>query len=240
MVPLALESSKDFVNRYIVVDKDGGTVPVIEACRDEWNLDMEIYIKPKLSLRESRAFALSRIDEPWILIQDGDEIFHTDGPNSIHRLRHFMDSPHIGLMAPMNRLVGDIRHTIPNRIQQSYHKFLYHNNGTLREPGLQWDLPIMNGWKIYLSKPFKFNCIIKSPKRIFLRQFWNEWCLYTEKYIKYPNIEEYVIEELGINVEIEANKWYPKYIKSLILYDEEKWGYYPEVIRKYAHAKEVP
>lgn len=237
MVPFALESSKDFVSRYIVVDKDGGTVPVIETYRDKWDLDMDIYIKPKMSLRESRAFALTLIDEPWILIQDGDEVFHTDGPNSIQGLRRFMDRPHIVLMAPKNRLYGDIWHTSPTIPQHSHHKFLYQNNGTLRIPSLQRDFPIMNGWKIYLSKPHIFNCIIKSPKRNFLREFWREWCQHSEKYIKYPNIEEYVIEELGINIEIEAEKWYKKYLKSLIPYDEERWGYYPKVIRKYAHAK---
>ena len=240
MVPLALESSKDFVSRYIIVDKDGGTVPVIEACRDKWGLDMEIYVKPEMSLRESRAFALTRIDEPWVLIQDGDEVFHTDGPNSINRLRRFMDKPNIVLTAPKNRLINDFGHTDPKLPQLAYHKFLYQNNGTLRIPSLEWDFPIMDGWKIYLPRPYIFNCIIKSPKRNFLRTFWREWCQLTEEYIKYPNLEDYVREELGINVEFESAKWNEKNIKSLIIYDEERWGYYPEVIRKYAHAKEAP
>lgn len=239
MVPLALESSKDFVSRYIVVDKDGETVPVVESCRDKWDLDMEIYVKPEMTLRESRAFAISRIDEPWVLIQDGDEVFHTDGPNSIFNLRRFMDRPHTLLMTTMNRLCGDIWHTSATYPQQPYHMFLYHNNGTLKIPDPQQDLPIMKGWKIFLTGSYKFNCSIKSHKRMFLRQFWSEWCKFTEKYLIYPNIEKYVEKDLGINIEIEAEKWYKKYIKSLILYDEEKWGYYPEIIRKYAHAKEA-
>lgn len=237
IVPFAIESSKDFVNRYIIVDKNGETIPVIESCRDKWDLDMEIYIKPNMSLRESRAFALTRIKEPWILIQDGDEIFHTDGPNSIHGLRNFMDRHNVLLMTPMNRLCGDIWHTSKTAPQQPHHMFLYHNNGTLKIPSIQGDLPIMKCWKIYLNKTYKFNCAIKSQKRTFLRMFWREWCQYTEKYIIYPNIEDYVREELGINIEVESEKWYKKYIKSLIPYDEKRWGYYPKVIRKYAHAK---
>lgn len=236
MVPLAIESSKDFVSRYIVVDKDGTTVPVLESCRDKWGLDMEIYIKPNMSLRESRAFALTRIEEPWVLIQDGDEVFHTDGPNSIYGLRSFMDRPHILLMTYMNCLYGDIWHTSATRPQQPHHMFLYQNNGTLKAPSPQWDLPIMKGWKIYPTKPYKFNCRIKSPKRMFLRQFWKEWCHYSEKYITYPNIEEYVTEELGINLETEVDKWYNNFVKSLIPYNEEKVGYYPKVIRKKMHS----
>lgn len=237
ITPLAIESSKNFVSKYIVVDKDGETVPVIEACRDKWDLDMEIYIKPKMSLREARSFALTRIEEPWILIQDGDEIFHTDGPNSIYNLRRFMNRPHTILMTTMNCLCGDIWHTSATFPQQPYHMFLYHNNGTLKAPSFQWDLPIMKGWKIYLTGPFKFNCSIKSPKRIFLRQFWKKWCQDTKKYITYPNIEDYVTDDLNINIEIEFEKWYKKYFETLILYDEEKFGYYPKVIRKKAHSK---
>ena len=101
MIRYALESSKDFVRRYIIIDKDGSTVSYIKKCQDVWNLDIEIHIKPELNLKESWAFGLKRITEPWILIQDGDEVFHTDGPRDINSLRKFMDRPNILLCAPM-------------------------------------------------------------------------------------------------------------------------------------------
>ena len=239
MVSLAIESSKDFVSRYIIVDKDGDTAPIIESCRDQWGLDMEIHIKPKLSLRESRAFALTRITEPWVFIQDGDEICHTDGPNAIQGLRQFMGRPNVLLSTPMNFLCGDLRHTSPLYSQQKHHMFLYHNNGTLKESGVSRDLPVMDGWKIYLCTPYKFNCPIKSPKRMYLRQFWNDWCHHTENNLKYPNIEDYVTEELGININEEVEKWYKQYIKSLIPYDEKRWGYYPKVIINYMKNQDV-
>ena len=237
MVSLALESSKDFVSRYIVVDKDGSTIQAIESSRDKWGLDMEIHVKPEMTLREARAFALRRIDEPWILVQDGDEVFHTDGPSAISTLRRFMDRPHIVLCTPINRLCGDLRHTSPTIPRQPPHMFLYHNNGTVRAPDTQRDFPIMDGWKINLVRPYMFNCVVKSPRRMFLRKFWKKWCQETEAYLKYSSIEEYIEKELDIDIDTQVEKWYRNYMDSLIPYDERRWGYYPEVIQR--HIKRI-
>jgi len=239
MVRLAIESSKEFVSRYIVIDKDGSTIPAIKECRDEWDLDIDIYVKPKMNLRESRAFALTLITEPWVLVQDGDEVFHTDGPNDISTLRYFMDRPNIYFVAPMIPLCGDLWLMNPKQPQQIQHSFLYHNNGTLRAPSINMDIPIMDGWKINLVKPYKFNCRIKLPKRMFLRQFWKEWCQDTDAYLRYPDIERYVSEILEVDVETESKEWYKRYIATLIPYKEEKWGYYPKVIRKRARAQQI-
>lgn len=233
MVSLALESSRAFVSRYVVVDKDGSTVPAIEACRDGWGLDMEIHVKPEMTLREARAFAVSRIQEPWILVQDGDEVFHTDGPSAVEGLRRFMDRPNIVLSAPMNVLCGDLRHTRPDLPQQPPHKFLYHNNGTVRAPNTERDLPTMDGWRIKLPRPYKFNCQVKSPRRMFLRQFWKGWCKDSDAHLRYSSLEDYVAGELGINIDAGLETWYRDYMASLIPYDELRWGYYPEVVRRH-------
>jgi len=239
IVPFALESSKDFVDKYIVIDKDNKTVPIIKKYRDIWELDMEIYVKPHMSLRESRAYALTKIDQPWVLIQDGDMIFHTDGPNSIQNLKNKMILPNVVFCTPFNVLVGDFLHTDPMIPQMKPHMFLYHNNGTLRPPNPQRDFIVMDGWKIYLGKPYVFNCIIKSPDRMFLRQFWNEWCQDTNYYKKYPYINDYVEKELNINIDQYAEKWLEKKLANIVPYNENKWGYYPEVIRKNLHLFKV-
>ena len=239
MAPLAIESSKDFVKRYIVIDKDGSTVPTIDECRKKWNLDMDIFIKPKMTLRESRAYAARDIEEPWILIQDGDEVFHTDGPNSIFTLRRFMVRPNIVLCSPMATLSCDFHHTDPMEPTQDPHKFLYHNNGTLRAPDKKQDLPIMDGWEIFLDRIYKFNCRIKSPRRMFLRQFWDEWCKNSDAYLEFPTLEEYVVKKLAIDIESESDDWYKKFMETLIPYDKKKWGYYPKILRRYL-AREYP
>jgi hypothetical protein len=193
---------------------------------------MEVHVKPEMTLREARAFALTRIEESWVLVQDGDEVFHTTGPNNINNLRNYMDRPHTVLCTPMNVLCGDFLHTRRKIPQQPPHMFLYHNNGTIRAPGITNDLPIMNGWKIILDRPYKFNCLVKSPKRLFLRMFWNEWCQKSLAFKRYPLLEDYVVKELGIDLDNEVEKWYREYLGSFIPYDEEKMGYYPEVIKR--------
>jgi len=232
MVSLAMESSKAFVSRYIVVDKDGSTIPTIEACRGRWDLDMETHVRPDLDLRESRAFALTRIDEPWILVQDGDEVFHTDGPNSISGLRRYMNRPHVYFTSPKNRLVGDFQHTAPSVPQQGPHRFLFHNNGTVRAPDSPADIPVMRGWRIALTEPYIFNCLVKKPRRVYIKQFWREWNKETGYHHEYPSIEAYIVEKLGIDMDAEVEEWYRVFMANLISYDEGRWGYYPEIIRR--------
>lgn len=173
MIRYALESSKDFVSRYVIIDKDGSTVPYIEECKDAWDLDVEIHVRPELNRRESRAFGITRICEPWILLQDGDEVFHTDGPRSIQSLREFMDRPNVVYCTPIVLLMGDLQHTHPKYPIMPPHPFLYHNNGTIRVRAYartrEEDLPIMDGWKIGLPEPYKFNCRIKPRVRIGLQ-----------------------------------------------------------------------
>ncbi len=194
MIRYALESSKDFVYRYVVIDKDGSTVPYIEECQDRWDLDIEIHIKPKLNLRDSWAFGIKRIDEPWILIQDGDEVFHTDGPRSIQSLKHFMDRPNVVYCTPMVLLMGDLHHTHQRYPIMPPHPFLYHNNGTLRAPSLKSDHPVMDGWKIGLPEPYKFNCRIKPRVRAGL--LGRKLPIFNiQKYGPYPKVIRHLVEK---------------------------------------------
>lgn len=234
MVPLAIKSSKNFVSRYIIVDKDGSTVPAIKKCNDRWGLDIEIYVKPNLDLRESRAFALSKIDEPWIMIQDGDEVFHTDGPNSIFTLRKYMCRRNIILCAPLNILQGDFYHTSQGGTRMSPHPFVYHNNGTIRPPPPPKDQLVMDGWKIRLPYVYKFNCRVKSPKSLFLRIKTRNLRRNKEEFEGCENLEEYAIKKMGITDLYEKSKqWYDAYLNNLRIYDEKKWGYYPKILREY-------
>jgi glycosyltransferase involved in cell wall biosynthesis len=234
-VQLAMESTKDFVDRYIIVDKgsDDGTIEAIEECKDKWQLNVDVYVKPGLWLGEARLFAFNSADEEWILVQDGDEIFHTDGPNSIYNLRKFLKFQDVVYAAPMNVLCGDFLHTNKNLPRQPPHSFLYHNNKTfyIERRG---DLPEMMGIEIVLPRVYKFNCGVKSPKRVFLRQYWFEWCVQTDAFKRYDNVEEYVKAKLKIrDLEVLAKQWYENVYSSMLMpYEENKYGYYPKVIRK--------
>jgi len=232
MVPYALESSKDFVSKYIIVDKNGKTLPIIEKCAKQWNLNIETYIKSNMSLREARLFAISKINEPWILIQDGDEVFHTDGPYSIIKLRRYMNRPNRILCTKMTVLIGDFNHTRKNNPIQPSHKFLYHNNGTIHAGKNLDNIPDGRAWIKTLPGIWKFNCVIKQPRRHYLRKFWDQWCMKSNSYKTYPNIEDYVTKELGINIDEEYMEWYKQRLESFGPYNEKQLGYYPEIIRR--------
>jgi len=94
----------------------------------------------------------------------------------------------------------------------------------------------MIGARIYFSKVYKFNCRVKSPKRMFLRlKYWEEWCKETNAFKKYRSVEEYAKAKLGTeNLDDHAKKWCEEYSKNVLKpFDEKKYGYYPKIIREY-------
>ena len=225
-VSLAIESTKEFVSRYIVVDKNGDTVPVIREVQDRYGLDIEYHVRPELTLREARLFAASRITEPWILIQDGDEVI--DRPNE---LRRYMKYPNTFYKSRKNVIIKDVYHTQP--LNNGYHNFLYHNNGTLKPHGkLRPDIPDYEGRPVYLKGIIRTNLSgLKSPERLFYyHRYWVEYQM-SGLVDRYPTIEDYVKHHLKKNItEQEIQSWYNEYIGSAIPYNHSIQGPTPEIL----------
>lgn len=253
MVPLAIESTKDFVDEFVVVDKGSrdGTVDAIKECAERWDLDIRVYVEPSLILRFARLFAIGKTDADWVILQEGDEVFHTDGPNSVFGLKRFLDGRNAVYRAPQTYLAGDLLHTCkhidPLHVceqlsRQPPHRFLYQNNGTIRLcknkhgferlPGDD-DIPDVDGPEVTLPLIYKFNCNVKSPRKLFLRQFWFDWCKTSDAW-RDCDLEEYVKRRLGVDdLEQATRSWYLKFWEGLERYDENRFGYYPKVIRGY-------
>ena len=165
-IQVAIESSMCFVDRYVVVDRDGATIPLIEELQKKHNFKADYYVEPDLDVWEARRFALKKLTEPWILVQDGDEVFHTSGKFTLLGLKQRMTHPHTYFRSRKNILLDDMKHT--RRMQGGYHNFLLHNNGTIRIPGdstrgFGHDIPRMAGVGIYLKGIYIYNfCINKS------------------------------------------------------------------------------
>mgnify|MGYP001024343278 CR=1 FL=1 len=240
VAPIAIESSKDFVDYFIVVDKgsEDGTAKAIEELAEKWGLDIEIHIRPDLFLYEARLFAMKRAQEDWILVQDGDEVFHTNGPNSVFRLRRLLKKfGHVTFCAPMTVLMYDFLHTMP-RVHQPPHRFLYYNNGCIIEgktnAAKKEDLPSIFGIELHLKNVYKFNCNVKSDKRMFLRGFWGEWYKATNAHRRYANLEDYVKAKLGLqDLTPLVEECVRETTAGLIPYDQDRYGYYPKVIRNH-------
>jgi len=180
----ALESSKGFVAKYIIIDKNGSTVDAIKEAEDAFDLDIDLYVKPKMNLKQSWDYGFKKAKDPWILLQDGDEIFYIEGNQRIQLLRKYMVLPNIVLCAPKLLLYGSLKLTLPPHCVMPPHTLLYHNNGSIREnKASNLDHPVMDGWKIGLRNPFLFNCRIKRSHNL------NRCIPYDPlKYYSYPKI----------------------------------------------------
>lgn len=136
----AIKTTKDVVDWYVVVDKNGKTIEAIEKA--DLNIDAEYHVKPELTLAEARDYALSRLKAAeWVLIQDGDEIY----TRQLELLPR--EKPHTYYRSCKNIIYQN--RTMP-LIQNGYHSFLLHNNGTIRIP-YPHDIPRMTGRAIHLK-----------------------------------------------------------------------------------------
>ena len=192
LIKYALESTKDFVDRYIIIDKDGKTVPNIKEAIDEFSLDVEIHIKPELNRLQSRDFAIKKTKSKWIFLQDGDEVFYTKGLYSIHNLRKLMVHENILICAPKLLLYKTLRSTLRRITLMPPHPILIYNNGTFSpqtNPAL--DIPKVEGWRMGLPYPVLFNCRLKrsSDKELLVPYD-------PEKYYPYPSIVKRMMREL--------------------------------------------
>jgi len=149
-VKLAIESTQGFADFYVVVDKNGETIPAIENYAESHGLDVEYHVKPELTLAESRDYALTKLTRAeWVLLLDGDEVYD-------HHLKTmFQTPPHPQTYYRTRKNIIYPDHTMP-LYQQGYHNFLLHNNGTIRIPYPN-DIPRMTGRAIHLPEIMIWN-----------------------------------------------------------------------------------
>jgi len=145
----------------VVVDGNGGTIPIIKGLQDLYGFDADYYVKPSLDLREAREYALSKLDEEFIIILDGDEVLNQDGFLKINE-NCFSNSY---LRTKKNVVIAKDRNKdYTPHINNGYHNFFMHNNGTLRIPkNFYNDLPIMRGRGIHLRNPVIWNIHYWKP-----------------------------------------------------------------------------
>jgi len=146
-VELAIESSKDFVSKYIIIDKNGETIPTIRKIEEKYQLNVEYHIKPDMNLIESRRYGVERVKETWILILDGDEVLL---PNMLLEKMKYKNT----YIRTCKNIIYPKQQT--ELINNGYHSILLHNNGTVYVPK-KFETPRMKGRAIYLKKPCMFN-----------------------------------------------------------------------------------
>ena len=248
MIGLALASSKDFVDEYLIIIQKGvdKTKDVIEYCKCLWNLKIT-YLESELKLRYKRElmvnYAKSYAD--YYIIQDGDEIFREDAYNEIMIL--IRDGVTFST-APIVFLENDLEHTTQNEenIIMINHPFFFKNLPDIYFPNTG-DMPWYDPTKKHdiktFSYPLKFDCKIKNYRRLFLREMFTPW---HENSNETCSIEEYcdkhhyhvkwyrknvnsnlsveeIIKQCNVDYDIHKFKWN-------IIYDEQKYYKKPPII----------
>lgn len=163
--------------RLIVVDKNGKTIPIIKEIQDELNFDADYYTKPNHTLKESRQFALSKLDESYMIIIDGDEVLSEHGLLAV--MRNNYKNSYIrtrkNIVVPYT-LTQDKTPIVNN----GYHIMFFHNNGTLHFKDItNADLPFMSGRCIHMNMPILWNV-----------HYWknNHWRYTNMRRVLYDNV----------------------------------------------------
>lgn len=197
-LPLALDSSRRFVDEYFVVHKLGtdNTADVLQACIDKWGLHVK-YLQSNMTLREARLHAMSatRNYADVFLLQDGDEVMYTEGPTAVgESLRLLFGAGYDVISSKMVYLKHNLVSTfkdgyVPggpgkwgghpaNGIMLIPHPTIFRNlpEYIMMPESLTEDVPQLPGRRQLIThEPWKFDVSIKHPLREYLRAFFYEW-----------------------------------------------------------------
>lgn len=255
MVPLALDSSKSMVEKYFICNKPSydNTKDIIFKCKDKWNLNI-FYMESQEKLRKvRRQMTEMAIKEgfKYILIQDGDEIFYTEGMVNIKNIFQLLGN-YNGIDSKMICLYKNFSSTLPeNNSNSKWHGYSNNNIELIPHPTFfrsesyvgysdkSGDMPHYRGPTIIHHWPLKFDCKVKTPIRTFLRRHFTPWhdgdyeCTIEEYCFKYdPYTIEYLKKFPGATLQEISEKFY-KEDNFISPYDEKRYFPYPSVIKKY-------
>lgn len=245
-VARAIESTKDFVDSYIVVDNsDDGTLDIVRGCQQLWGLDMRIFYKPDLpDLAEKRYWAMCQSEADWLMFVDGDHVYHTDGPNDIAQIRPLLEardksvwfSTSIWIWGPPGSFATWRKPWGKDEPILIPHPFLYRNSHDLK-PCLSYptaDLPHLPGARRvdFPNQPVFWDVCCKNRERSFLRGLLVDWRTDND-YERFPTLSRFAQHKFQVeDLEPLIEKWWDGKMAELLPYDPAKWGYYPKTLRK--------
>ena len=260
MIGLSITSTKDIVYQYIVIIKPGNdkTREVCEYFRDKFNLNM-IIIESQLKLRYARKHCIdiSKDYADYYLIQDGDEIYFTEGElisMGTKTIIQLMDEGYTHCETCMIYLKGSFLHTLINTTWLIPHPFLIKNiKDSIFFPN-KGDLPYLELNKIWKNNiktkffsskelPYKFDCNIKNFRRTFVRSMFTPWhdedncCTLDEYCLKNDERCKWYIKNIqntdNLDEIIDYFKTNEDIYKFCKLYNQDEYFKYPNVIKKY-------
>ena len=265
VLPLALDSTRHFVDEYVVVQKLGtdNTSGVLALCVAKWGLRVR-HIVSNMTLRAARmlAISLTRDYADVYVIQDGDEVYYSSGPMAIQMSLPLLYGAGYGMLnSKMVYLKHDLLSTpldgykpgaagkwgghTANGIMLIDHPSIFRNlPGYIVMPdSITIDVPELAGHgTLVLHKPWKFDVSIKHPLRELLRGSFLDWSRAgspgtIEEYAAAHNKLHLDAVTAGLSTSLaETAALHATRSKWLQPYSEEEWFPYPDAIRKYIAA----
>ena len=241
-----LISLKEFADEIVIVDASTDKTPeIIEKVAAQYDLNMKLIscgsdqtMGATKEHAEHANITLRNTSFRWVVWWEGDYIAKRSIMNIREDILGLNPNIYHAISLPAVHLEGDVFHQrrdIKLNIQSRLHTYsdalIYEDKG--RFEALRIPLYYKQSYKYVLKKQYHvFHlCSVKNA------QFWTDW-RELNGYNKFPTLDDYVSyrikKDWGIDNFEDAARYYVNEIlcKSLVPYDKEQFGDYPEVLKK--------
>ena len=251
-IELNLISIKDFADEIVIADASTDKTPeIIEKVASQYDLNLKLIhyesdqIMGKTKEHTEHAnITLKNTSFRWVLWWEGDYIAKKSIMNLKEEILSLNPNIYHAISLPAVNLEGDIFHqrrdeklNIQSRVHTYSGALKYEDRG--RFEVLHIPLYYKSSYTYILRRQyhiFHMNTV-KNARRLLFRRFWTDWRELND-YNKFPRLEDYVMyrikKEWGMDNFEEAARYYVNEIlcKSLVPYDKNQFGDYPELLKK--------
>jgi glycosyltransferase involved in cell wall biosynthesis len=236
-------SIKNFADEIIIGDNGSKdkSVEIVEGLIDE-GFNIKLHKCPHMRINELTDFLLKKTNYRWVMKWDADFVARTTGEYSIVNLRKKlmnMDRSRYYLIRVSHIcLAGDLLHQNPDELTHT-EEYIYTNSNhlTFIHPGTCESLKSPKYYTVVkFDGCYSFHVDVKSSARMLVRKYWFDW-MELKNYDAFPTVESYVeycIKNENKHKDLEEAKVQHviEYCKSLVPYDREKFGEYPEILKE--------
>jgi glycosyltransferase involved in cell wall biosynthesis len=245
-IEASLSSIKDFADEILIGDTGStdGTLEIIQTfIENHPNLNIQLLDCRNLSFIEENNFLLHKTRYRWVMRWDGDQIAHTEGKNSILKLRKYLmaldSSQYFGIILSYPHLFLDPFHLHKSLIGRemwvhTYQKDICYYGDKSRVFELLWIPPYFQIRE--LTNYFVFHCNIKSKERSLDRSYWRQWDKLDHK--AYPTLKDVAL--INIQKDFKTNDYstacnenLKRSFNDVVKYSSELVGDYPKLLEPF-------
>ena len=251
-IELNLISIKDFADEIVIVDASTDNTPeIIKKVVARYDLNLKlIHYEPDQTTgtagehAEHANITLKNTSFRWVLWWEGDYIAKKSIMDLKKKIISLNPNIYHAISLPAVNLEGDIFHQVQDgmlNIQSRLHTYSDALGYVTKEGFESLHIPLYykSSYEYVIKKQYHIFHMssLKSAKRILFRKFWIKWREFGN-YNKFPTLDDYVAYRIKKDWDIdnvdEAARYHMNKIfcKSLVPYDKERFGDYPELLKE--------